>query len=401
MAAEGSAQPPQEWSFERVEQVALENSPSIQSAQAALEAARAYKAFGKLPPVRNPVVNLRALVGKPDDPAATYGVVVGLPFDFSGKRRAWQSEASAIEAQAQAELEAARNIVRALSREVYVLVALGEAALGVAQESAQTAQDVLKRIQARFDANAATLLDVALAEREFGEAKADAARARRELVEARAEFRQILDLPPTDPVQVKPLLAPEIPAGLSREAAVAQAIARRREIAALDSAVERFRRADKRLRKEAVAPVLIAAEGEMQGNTQQNTSFGASVNLELPLIFRNQGERAVARGQANALAVERALTERAIGRQAALSFDRLETALAEYEALDTQASEAAKRTLEMTNVMLEAGAVDYFRLLSARRSAFELRARRVASLRDAWLSRIALERAVGGLEQAP
>jgi outer membrane protein TolC len=50
---------------------------------------------------------------------------------------------------------------------------------------------------------------------------------------------------------------------------------------------------------------------------------------------------------------------------------------------------------------LEAGAVDYFRLLSARRSAFELRARRVASLRDAWLSRIALERAVGGLEQAP
>jgi outer membrane protein TolC len=51
----------------------------------------------------------------------------------------------------------------------------------------------------------------------------------------------------------------------------------------------------------------------------------------------------------------------------------------------------------MTTEMLEAGAVDYFYLLTARRSAFELRARRVSSLREAWLARIALERAVGGL----
>jgi outer membrane protein TolC len=202
-------------------------------------------------------------------------------------------------------------------------------------------------------------------------------------------------------VALVPLSVPEVHPGLSREAAVARALARRREIAALDSAVQRLRRADKRLRKEAVAPVLLGAEGEAQGNEQTNSSVGASVAFELPFIYRNQAERAVARGQADALVVDRELTERAIGRQAALAFDRLETALAEFAALDQQATEAARRTLEMTNLMLEAGAVDYFRLLSARRSAYELRARRVNSLRAAWLSRIALERAVGGMEQAP
>ena len=55
----------------------------------------------------------------------------------------------------------------------------------------------------------------------------------------------------------------------------------------------------------------------------------------------------------------------------------------------------------MTMEMLDAGAVDYFRLLNARQSAFALRSRRVEALRAAWRLRIALERAVGGLEETP
>jgi len=396
-----SAQPPSDWSLERAEQTALETSPRIRSAIAALEAAKTYRAFSKVPVVGNPVVNLRAMIGKPDAPAATYAALLGLPFDVSGKRRAWRNEAASILAEAEANLEVARNEVRAAAREAYIHVAAGQAAQRVADESAENALDVLKRVQARFDARAATLLDVALAEREYGEAKADTARARRDVVEAQASFRQVLDLPPTYEVAVAPLAAPSVPAGLSLESAVSRALSRRKEMLSLGSAIQRYERSDTRLRKQAIAPVTVALESESQGNNNTQSTGGFGVNFELPVLLRNQGERAVAKGQVGALTVERELTEHAIAREAALAFQRLEAALAELSALEDQASTAADRALSMTTEMLEAGAVDYFYLLTARRSAFSLRARKVTSLREAWLSRIALERAIGGLEGAP
>ncbi len=387
--------------MEGVEKAALESSPRIRNALAALDAAKAYRAFGKIPVVGNPVVMLRAMIGKPDEPAATYAAVMGVPFDVSGKRRAWRHEASAIIAQAEANLAVIRNEVRAEAREAFVQVATGKDAQRVADESAENALDVLKRIQARFDAQAATRLDMALAEREYGEAKADTARARRELVQAYAAFRQVLDLPPAADIATESLASPQVPAGLSLDTAVSRAVERRMEMAALSSAIERFQRADTRLRREAVGPVTVGIEGEAQGNQNIKSTVGAGLNFELPVIFKNQGERSVVKGQVGALTVERELTEHTIAREAAVAFQRLEAALAELSALENQASTAADQALAMTNEMLEAGAVDYFYLLTARRSAYSLRARKVSSLRDAWLSRIALERAIGGLEGAP
>jgi outer membrane protein TolC len=401
LGARGSvdAQPDRALTLETAEQRALSASPRIRSAVAQLEAARSYRAYARVPVVLNPVVSMRAMIGRPDAPAATYSALVGIPFDVSGKRRAWSKEANSVIAQAQANLEVARNDVRAQAREAFVVVASGWATKRVADESAQNAADVLKRVQARFDANAATLLDLALAEREYGEARADVARAERGLLEAQASLRQTLDLAPSTRVEVAPLTLPQVPEGFSLESAVKRALARRREMAALEKGIERLRHSDQRLRKEAIGPMMLAAEGEAQGNQNTQSTAGASMSFELPIIWRNQGARAVAKGEAAALAVERELTAHAVARQAALAFESLEAALAEFRAIDEQASGAADRALEMTNEMLEAGAVDYFYLLTARRSAFELRARRVTSLREAWLARIALERAVGGLAE--
>ncbi len=394
------AQPNRVLTFEEVEQRALSSSPRIRSAVAQLEAARKYRTYAKVPVVLNPVVNLRAMIGKPDAPAATYGVLVGIPFDVSGKRRAWSKEANSVIAQAQASLEVARNEVRAETRQAFVLAATGAEAMRVAEESAENALDVLKRVRARFDANAATRLDVALAEREYGIAEADTARAQRAALEAQTALRQMLDLPPHERVEVTPLELPTIPEGMSVEAAVKRALVHRREMAVLEKGIERLKHSDLRLRREAIGPMMLGAEGEAQGNQNTNSTVGGSLSFELPVIWKNQGARAVAKGEAAALAVERELTEHAIARQAALAYQTLQAALAEFQAIEGQASRAADSALAMTNEMLEAGAVDYFYLLTARRSAFELRARRVSSLRDAWLSRIALERAVGGLAEA-
>lgn len=388
------------WTVSAAEAVALERSPLLRTAAARQKTAEAYRTFGTLPPVGNPVVGVRAMVGRPDDPAATYGLLIGLPFDVGGRRRAWRGEARFIAEVALAELEVARNDVRADVRAAYADVALAEAARKVAMESTETARELFDRVNARLAANAATALDVAQAEAQFAEAQADLANAEGRLVEAQDRFRQLLDLPPDRVVSVQPLPEVSVPS-LGVEAAVARALSQRRELAVWTSTRERFRAADSRLRAEAVGPLTAAFEAEAQGNQRTNKSVGASVNFELPIVFRNQGERAVAKGEADAAAISRELTEHAITREVVTAYKRLDTALAELAALDRRAIPAAERTLAMVRTMLDSGAVDYFRLLTARANAFALRSRRVEAIRDAWMSRIALARATGSWEGLP
>ena len=387
------------WTLELAERTALERAPRVRSAVATRDTAYAYRAYGQMPRAGNPVVNLRTMIGKPDAPAATYSVMVGIPFDVMGKRRAWRNEASFITEEADAKLAAVQNEVRAEARAAYVQVALAVAARSVAEQSADTARELLERIQARLSANAATALDVALSESQYAAASADVARAQRTLVEAQNAFRQALGLPHDADVQVAVLSDPTLPASLTLEAAVQRAQQKRKEAAAWASASQRWRSADRRLRAEAMAPVIAGLEGEAQGNQNTQKSVGAGLNFELPFVMTNQAERAVARGEASAASVERELASHGIERDASSSYRRLEAALDELAAIEERALPAAERTLQMVQTMLEAGEVDYFRLLAARGSAFQLRSRRVDALREAWLCRIALERAIGGWEE--
>jgi cobalt-zinc-cadmium efflux system outer membrane protein len=397
-AVQVRAEDAQPWSLEQAGQQALARSPQVRAAQAALEASRAYRAFAKMPRLANPSLSLRAMVGKPDDPAATYGVAVGLPFDVSGRRRAWRREASWVEREAEAQLAVVMNEARSEARAAFVDVALGMEQERVAQGNMENAGDFLSRVRARFEHKAATALDLALSQRDFAESAADLASAQILLAEAKGRFRQVLDLVPQDAVATVPPPPPSMPDGLTADLAVARAIERRRDPEVFRANEQRQRAADTRLFRESVAPLALLGEGEAQGNTNTQKTGGVGLAWELPLLRRNQGERAVARGLAELANVQGELTERRVGREAMVAYQQLEAALRELDAIEKQATPAAEQALEMTMEMLEAGAVDFFRLLSARQSAFALRARRVAALRAAWRLRIELERAVGGLE---
>ncbi|MDB4972639.1 MAG: efflux system, outer rane lipoprotein CmeC [Myxococcaceae bacterium] len=391
---------PNVWTLQSSEHAALERSPRIRSALASRETAYAYRTFSTMPRAGNPFVNLRAMIGEPDQSAATYSLALGIPFDVAGRRRAWRHESSAIVDEAEARLEATRNEVRAEARSAYVQVALAHAAHTVAEESADTARELAARVQARLDVSAATALDVALAESQYAEALANLARADRTLVESQHSFRQALDLAHDSPVEVATLPRLAIPEGLTIEAAVLRGQNQRKELAAWASTEKRWRAADGRLRAEAWAPATAAFEAEAQANQNTQKTIGAAVGFEVPVVSRNQGERAVAGGEAQAAGVERELAAHTIDRETSSSYRRLQAALAELAAIEERALPAAERTLAMVHTMLDAGVVDYFRVLTARGSAFALRSRRVEALREAWLCRIALERAMGGWEQA-
>lgn len=382
--------------------IAEERSPRVRVARAAREAASAYATLGTQTRVRNPVVAVRAMVGQPDAPAATYSALVGMPFDLSQRRAVWRREALLLADRADADLLAAQNDARAEARLAFIALYVAEARVAVQENREAVSRGIVARVEAQLEAEASTAYELSLAERELAEAEADVLAARVDLESARGQLRQALDL---DPLVVPRVVAPELPTmpeGLSLERAVELAERQRREPMALRALADRYRTSERRLRAEVVDPLFVGVEFEAQGNRSTQSTVGASVGFNLPVVFTNRGERHVALATADATDVESEVVERTIAREAATAYRMLEQHVLELGAIDTRAVPAAERAVELTEARLAAGAVDLFQVLSNRRDLFALRAHRLDVLKSAWLARIALDRAIGSIwEGAP
>lgn len=381
---------PTPWDEPRAIARAVARAPEVRRASSLLAEARARQAWGQVPVVGNPVVSLRAMVGVPDTPAATWGLFVGLPFDVSGARARRRDEAAWGEREAEARVDAAVNEARHRARVAWVGLSLAEAAVSVAEARRATSEEMLARVHARADAHASTALDLALAERDAAEADTELHAARRVREDARARFRDALDLDPTEPLAVPPLGPPALPAE-SLAVSLEAARANRAEPRALAAAASRLRTASRRLRAESVAPVVVAAEYEWQGYVQ--SSVGASAQWALPVARTAQGERAEALAAANSADVERELATRGVARETVAAWSALRHAVDEVSALDARVIPAAERTVSLTEALASSGAVEFFRVLSARQQLATARVRRVDALREAWRARLELDRA--------
>lgn len=386
------ADSPGAWDEARAMTRAVARAPEVRRAQALLAEARSRRAHATVPVVGNPVVNVRAMVGVPDVPAATWAVLVGLPFDVGGARARRRDEGAWSEREAEARLDATVNEARHRARVAWSEAALADAAVTVAEARRATSAEMLSRMQARADARASTALDVVLAERDLAEAQADLARAQRTREESRARLRVALDLEANESADVVPAGIPALP-DAPLETALETARARRAEPRAFAAARERLRAMASRFRAEAVAPLLVAGEYEVQGYNQ--SSVGLSAQWALPVVRTAQGERAEALAAAVTAETERELAGRGVAREAAAAWRGLRHALEELEALDVRVIPAAERAVTLTEALANAGAAEFFRVLSARQQLSSARVRRLDALREAWRARLELDRATG------
>lgn len=378
------------WTEARVVTRAVTHAPEVRRALASLEESRARRAYAEVSAVGNPTVGLRAMVGAPDIPAATWALVVGVPFDVAGARGRRRGEVELGEREALARVEVAVNDARHRARAAWVDLGVAEEALRIAAARVETAAEVLQRVRARAAAQAATALDVALAEREAATALAERAVAARDRETASGRLRDVLDLAPTEPVAAPAPPPPALPEG-SALAAVARASGALAEPRSFALAASRLRASASRLRAEAVSPLLLSGEVEWQGYAQ--SSVGVSAQWALPVARTAQGERAEALAAARTASLEGELRARALGREAAAAFEALRYASEELRALDADAVPAAERALSLTESLSDSGAVEFFRVLSARQELAAVRGRRVQALREAWRARLDLDRA--------
>lgn len=388
------------WTDALVARAAAARAPSVREARGALDVAAAGRVHGERPVIGNPTVGLLALPGFPDFGAWTTGVSVGLPIDVSGVRGQWSREAARGVRAAEARL--GDETLRAVTEARAARVSLAVARAGVAVQRARlaTADEALTRTRARLDARAATAVDLALAEQERAEAAADLARAERQASHALAAFRSALDLAAVEPVAVD---APGRPEGVSPEAmavAVRRAPRARGDAASLDEQAARLDASASRVTRAAVAPLVVGFEAQQVavGPQDLDASIGASLRWELPLVQRAQGDRAVAEAEARVARTGAALLRRQIERDVVRAAEALSRSLAELDAIERDAIPAAERLVAASEAAFGAGALDYFRVLAARRAVLALRARSLDVLESAWAARLAFERARGDID---
>jgi len=390
----GGSKSQAQWTLEQVVGRAIERAPEVQRARAQRAIAEAHHVHGEQPWLGNPIVGVRAMIGVPDEQAATYAAFVGLPFDISGRQGIRSREADALVETSDAVLAAAENDARTAAREAFVDVATADALRAVREGRVQLAEQLLQRTRSLMAVNAATDVDLALVEAELGEARAAAFDAERIARDARALLRGMLDLDAAEPVAVVALDMPNAPGGDIEQWRL-RALETRAEPRAFAALQRRLRITEDRLFAENIDPIVLGLEWEVQGNTQRAQTMGFSLSTTLPLLRTGQGDRAVTSSEREAATLDERLAARGIEREVVQAAQRMETSLSELSTLEQLAIPAVERARDGTLTMLGSGAIDLFRVLSTQRQLFELRERRLVVFREAWRARVALDRAIG------
>jgi len=281
----------------------------------------------------------------------------------------------------------------ARARSAYVAALLAGALAQATAERETLARQLEDSVRARVDAGAASEIELRLAEVERGRMHRERVDAERLAGEASAELLALLALPPETSLRLTtPLAAPPV-ALPPLDRAIALALERRADLAALLASATEIDAQIVRLRREALpSPALFF---ELERDLPGQTFVGGGLGVALPVWRRNQGALASARADRARTDDERAL----LARQIALEVDRaLRDVRARDEQARIQATEvvpAAERARDLLTQGWQAGKFDLFRVIQVSREAGEARRHQLEALGSLWQAAIELDRATG------
>lgn len=227
------------------------------------------------------------------------------------------------------------------------------------------------------------------------EARIASARAAADMLKARTEFAAQVGISARDPWQTPKRLPVPLATTLSQADLVERAlrerfdvVATRREVSTLEEALGLTRR------WRYVGEIEVGYEDESE--TDGGRLRGPSLSIQLPLF--NQGQATILRARSRLESAEARLAtlEMSVRNEVALGLDRLEASREISEryrtALIPQREAVVGRTQEEQNYML----VGVFELLQAKREELDAYQEYLEAVRDFWLARVELRRAVGG-----
>jgi cobalt-zinc-cadmium efflux system outer membrane protein len=313
--------------------------------------------------------------------------------EIGGQRGARLTEVGRAVDAAQARQRLAEIEAGARARAGYVAALLGTALAQATTEREKLAARLEDSVRARVDAGAASEIELRLAEVERGRMHRERVDAERLAGEALAELRALLALPPAAAVKLTtPLAAPAVSLP-PLDQAIALALDRRADLAALTASAAAIDAQIVRLRREAlpVPALFLDVERDLPGQI----FVGGGVGVALPVWRRNQGELAIARADRARADDERGLVMRQIELEVDRAYREVRARNEQAHIQQTEVVPAAERARDLLTQGWQAGKFDLFRVIQVSREAGEARRHQIEALGSLWQASIELDRATG------
>jgi cobalt-zinc-cadmium efflux system outer membrane protein len=373
-------------------------APEVVMAGHAVREARARRVGAGIVTPTNPRLSFDARPPISGAPMREVGYAASLDFLFevggAPSARVREAERGAELAQVDLALERLRAKIAAWS--AYLRVGIAEARLAESKSLVGIGERILSASRQRAEAGAAGEIEQSLAMSDLAQLRASIEGVNRQREGFLSELRDVLDLPSDQPLVLTTALEDPPPASEEAEL-VARAMEARPEFAQIKKRVAVLDATYDRLKREVFPRV-----GGYIGVDASPVSpvFGiVGLSVELPFIQRNQGPRAVVEAQRGGEMDRLELQARRVAREVSAARTAYERRRGELKLLTENALPSADRTLQLVEAGWLSGRFDVFRVASAARDVARVRGLRLDALEAAWLERIALDRAVGGVSR--
>jgi len=380
-----------------LEQIALENNPTLIQARMAVRAAEGRCLQAGLWP--NPTLGYAGADLGIEGTAGQHGAVLGQEFVTAGKLRLGRAAASHEVQQArhvwQAQVWRVLNDVRGGYYDVLLwqkMVEVNRQLVRIGQEGVE----VTEKLRAAMEVGEADVLQARIEAETAGLGLSQAE------IRHRVVWRQlaaVLGLPEMEPSPLAGDVEAEWPQ-LESEECLHRLLAGSPELAEARAGVERAR-CELAYQWAQRRPNFEIGLGAKYDDSTFNGLADVELSVPLPIFDWNQGNIAAAKA-------ELITAEREVRRVELSLYDRHAAAFAEYDDANIQVKTykdailpSAKRSLELTQTGYREGEFDYLALLTAQRTFFNVSLEYLANLRELWNQSVNLEGMLlrGGLEQ--
>lgn len=373
---------------------AWEQNPGVREAEADVEAARARVAGARLLTQDNP--DLSIAVGprsRAMERSVDYELSITQPIDIAGRRRARIDATAASVKAAEARLAERRGTVAADVREAFGRALAAEAHEQLAMDAIQLATQALKAAEKRYQAGAASLIEVNTARIEVGRSQRARGAARRMRAAALGQLELLLGMGPVVQISLQGQLQP-LPQGGALDLAALTIVAARNRADLLAARHElEAARAERRVAtREAVPAPRVGVSVSKEEGAQ---IVQGVLSMELPLFNRNQAARGVSTARARQAEQAVAALEQRIAHEVELSVDRVRTARETLEAFSGDVLEALDENVALVTRGYEAGELDFLQLLLMRREMLDARREYIEALAELNSAEAQLDRVLG------
>jgi cobalt-zinc-cadmium efflux system outer membrane protein len=350
-----------------LEQLALQNNPTLAQARARVQAARGRQQQAGLYP--NPVIGYSGGEIGNEGRAGQQGGYVGQELVTAGKLRLSRQVAGQEVVRLQQEVAVQQFRVLTDVRSTFYDVLVAQRTVELTTQLVQLAEEGIKAAEALLKAQEGSRVDLLQARVEANTTRILFENAQKRHQGAWRRLATIVGMPDMT-VQQLAGDAEQIEPPLKWEVALSRVLSESPELAAAAAAVETARCATQRARVEWIPNVDVQA-GVQHDNASGDNIAGVQFAIPLPVYNRNQGNIAAANAQL--VAAHRNVDRVRLGLQNRLAevFQRYATYRQQVEKYRGAVLPDAKETLDLVAHGYKQGEFSYLNLLTAQRTYFQ------------------------------